>query len=512
MSPRYLLGIDIGSTNTKGLLVREDGRVVASYAVAHGIDSPQPGWYEHDADAVWWADLCAVARGVLAASGVTPREIAAVFISAMVPQMLPLDEQGRPLRKAILYSDARATPEIAGVVAALQRVHPGPVSQRMWSTHYTGAKIAWFRTHEPALWARTRWIHSTISYMVYRLTGCHAISHGEAGGYAPCFDGRALAWDAAMCAALDIPVAMLPTPVESTAVVGGVTAQAARETGLAEGTPVIAGASDAAGELISTGGVAPGEATLRYGTTMGLSVIIPPDRPTVHPDVMSRSVVLPGVHRLSTSMITSGALTTWFRDQFGQPEVEAERKLGLSAYALLAEGAASVPPGSEGLIALPYFAGERAPIMDALARGTIIGLTLSHTRLHVYRALLEGIAYGLRHTVAELEERGLPITRLISTGGGVRNRLWAQIVGDVLGRAQEIAVESLSSPYGDAFLAGYGVGLFKDTAPLSAGWAPRTVRLEHDPAAKRVYDEYFAVYRALYPANREAMHALAQMV
>lgn len=511
MSVQYLIGIDIGTTSTKGILVESGGRVVASHTVTHGIDSPQPGWYEHDADAVWWGDLCAVTRAVLGASGVDPRAVAGVAVSAMVPQMLPLDEQGAPLRKAILYSDARAQPEIAAMVAAYRRCHDGPISQRMWSTHYTGAKIAWFQKHEPQLWARTATIHSTISYMVYRLTAHHAISHAEAGGYAPLFDAGRRCWDECVCAQCGVPLRLLPEPVDSTAVVGGVTAAAARETGLAEGTPVIAGASDAAGELLSTGAVRPGEATLRYGTTMGISVIVPADGPTVHPDLMSRSEVLPGVHRLSTSMIASGALTTWFRDQFGQPEVEAERRLGLSAYALLAAAAEQVPAGSEGLLALPYFAGERAPIMDALARGMVLGLTLSHTRLHVYRALLEGIAYGLRQTVDELAERGLTLERIVGTGNGVRNRLWAQIVSDVLGREQELAIDLLGSPYGDAFLAGYGVGLFNDTTPLREGWAPATRLVRHDPSAHATYDRYYPVYRELYGRNREAMHALATL-
>ena len=506
----YLLGIDVGTSGSKGVIVDLTGRVVAFTSVDHGVDTPRPGWYEHDADAIWWTDLKTITRVLIAEGHVEPGAIAAVGVSALRPDMLPVDDNGTPLRKAILYCDGRAKMQIDQIARELADRAPSQVSAKSVSTHFSGPKILWFRQNEPTLYERTARIHTGSSYLVFKLTGESRVSFGEAMGYAPLFDAQRMEWDQDICGRLDLPVALLPSVGWATDVAGGVSAEAARETGLVEGTPVIIGTGDAMAETLSVGAVLEGDAALLYGSTMVLAVM-GSERFARRCAELARPGPMPGTHMVITAMSTSGALTTWFRDNFAQAEQEAEARLGTNAYQLLNDQADQVPPGSEGLIVLPYFAGERGPIWDSQARGLMIGLTLSHTRKHVYRALLEGVAYGLRQNVEILEERGAVIKRIVSTGGGTRSRLWPQIVSDVLGKDQEVIVNPIGAPYGDAFLAGYGVGVLDDPASLHEQWAPEASIIRCEPETTAVYDRYYRVYCDLYDQNKDSMHALAEL-
>jgi xylulokinase len=317
-------------------------------------------------------------------------------------------------------------------------------------------------------------------------------------------------WDQTVCRRLGVPVDLLPeVRVWPTDPAGRITADAAEETGLAEGTLVITGAADALGGSLSVGAVRPGDASLLYGTTM---IVIRAFR-TTETDYgpTARPGPIPGIYQKGLAMSSSGALTRWFRDNFGQIECEVEEKLGVDAYQLLGEQAAQIPPGSEGLIVLPYFAGERAPIYDPIARGLLLGLTLSHTRKHIYRALLEGVAYALRHNLDIIEGQGAKIERILATGGGSKSKLWTQIVSDVIGREQHVVVDPIGAPYGDAFMAGYGAGLFEDVSPFLEVWAPPTVKVVPRAEAKTMYDKLYAIYRGLYEANKVHMHQLAQL-
>jgi xylulokinase len=288
-----------------------------------------------------------------------------------------------------------------------------------------------------------------------------------------------------------------------------VTAEASRQTGLAEGTAVIVGFVDAPAESLSTGAVAPWEGSLLYGTTMIMGIMVEPPKPGQK--ALGTQVGLKGLYRTSVVMSASGALLRWFRDTFGQYEKEAEAKLGLSAYQLLAMEGEAVPPGAEGLLVLPYFAGERWPIFDAQARGMILGLTLSHSRTHVYRALVEATAFGLRHGLETVAKTGVKVERVVSTGGGTKNNLWAQVISDVIGMDQEILINAYGAPYGDAYLAGVGVGIFKDLVPLRDVWKRQTRLVRWNPERKKLYDRYFEVYRGLYDKLKDSMHTLSEL-
>jgi xylulokinase len=509
MTGQYLLGVDIGTSGSKGVVVDFDGRVVAYQSIEHGVDSPKPGWYEQDADEVWWGDLTRITNALIADAQVDPRAIAAVGLSSLCPNVLPVDEGGQPLRKAILYCDTRAVNELAECIETLGEARVFNVCGSSLSVQSAGPKVLWFRRHEPQLFERTRTIHDAQSYLVYKLTGKSAMDHGVAVIFHPLFNIRQLDWDEEICRCLDIRPDIFPHLYWATQVVGEVTPQASAETGLGEGIPVITGTCDTWAELMSVGAVAEGEAALLYGTTMCLFTMSNTLR--THPRAVAVPGPLPQTYLLGAYMNASAALTKWFRDNFGQVEKETQHELGINAYQLLSDQAAEVPPGSEGLVILPYFAGEGYPILDTQARGLIIGLTLSHTRKHVYRALLEGVAYGLRHNWETLQEAGAGISHILAVGGGTKSKVWTQIVSDVIGQDQEMVDSPYGAPYGDAFLAGYGVGLFKDLTPLRERWARRRGKVTHRPEEKRVYDKYYFVYRDLYPVTRDSMHALARL-
>jgi xylulokinase len=507
---RFLIGVDIGTQGSKGALISKTGQILASCSIEQNVSSPRPGWAEHDADRAWWGGFVEVVRLLLLQSQVAPHQIAGVGVSGLMPVMLPIDATGRPLRPAILYADTRAHAEM---LRMNEQLAGGESSVLV--AHDVGPKIVWFRDHEPALWERTHRILSTQGYVIAKLTGRHVIDSFTALGMRPFVDLPRNGWKADNCDRFGVPIEFLPDVVATTEVVGTVTAEAAAETGLATGTPVIGGAADFIAEMMSTGAASEGEVAVSYGTTLCLTAFS--RRPIGHgPEFVDMlqhhhdlSQLYPGLYAVGAGMATSGALTRWFRDQFGQVERRVEEELSVNSYELLGIEAAMVAPGADGLIVLPYFSGERSPIYDDQARGVIFGLTLAHRRGHVYRALLEGVAYGLQHNLELMREAGITPNRIVATGGGSRSHLWTQIVSDVTGLPQEVIAPSNAS-LGMAFLAGYASGIFRQISDVRQ-WA-RLERVVHPRVEIHdLYQKYYAVYRRLYEQTKEEMHDLARL-
>ncbi|HRA47717.1 MAG TPA: FGGY-family carbohydrate kinase, partial [Thermomicrobiales bacterium] len=435
MSGSLLLGIDIGSYSSKGVLVTPDGEVVLSATVEHEISFPRPGWAEHDADTIWWGNVVQITRELLSGR-YSGDDIAAVGISAIGSCMLPVDRNGQALRPGILYGiDTRATAEIDllneqfGADAMFELGGMGLTSQAI------GPKILWFRRNEPELFARTHKIITASSYPVLKLTGEFVMDRHSASYYNPLIDINTLEWDSRFAGPI-VDMEQLPRLLWSDEIAGTVTPSAAAETGLRVGTPVTAGTIDAAAEALSVGIIDPGDLMLMYGTTMFF--IQATAAPTPDPRMWCCGYCFPGRYGIEGGMSTTGALLRWFRDQFAQPELAIERAGGANAYAALAELAATSAPGSRGLICLPYFSGERTPINDPLARGTFVGLTLSHTRADLYRSVLEGTGYGVADNLAVMASMGADPTRIVAVGGGTLNPLWLQIVSDITGKIQQV--------------------------------------------------------------------------
>jgi xylulokinase len=485
MQRRVFLGVDVGTSSSKGVLVTPGGEILRSAVRAHSVQRPQAGHVEMDGF-TWWDEFVSIASELTAQGDVA---VAAVGVSGMGPCVLLTDENDTPLRPAILYGvDTRAAAEVASLT---QELGADEILERCGSalsSQSVGPKLAWLRDHESELFARARRLYMPSSWLVRRLTGEYVLDLHSASQCTPMFDTRAMAWyrpwSDPIAPGLELP------PLRWAGEMAGRTTRAV--AGIEAGVPVITGTIDAWSEAVSVGAHEVGDLMLMYGTTMFLIN-------TVRAPVTSASMwgtvgALEGTRNLAGGMATSGAITGWLRDLVGGPD-----------YPTLIAEAASSGPGARGLLMLPYFAGERTPIMDPDARGVIAGLTLTHTRGDLYRAALEATAFGVRHNIETMSAAGATIDRVVAVGGGAQGALWPQIVSDVTGMAQIIPSKTIGASFGAAFLA---ATLENDV--LIEEWNPPAGICRPDASAKAGYDDLYAHYLDLYPATREINRALAQ--
>ena len=501
------LGVDVGTYGSKGVILDARGRIRAQAETEHGMSIPRPGWAEQDAEAVWWGDLCTLSRELLRQSGVAPTQLGAVCVSALGPCVLAVDKQGNPLRPAILYGiDTRATAEIRALTRTLGAGWIRRTCGSDLSTQSAGPKILWLRRNEPGVWERTWKIMGSTTFLVYRLTGKVFLDHYTASFFQPLYGLGSRSWQDRALGAV-CPPELLPDLQWSASIAGALTNRAAEQTGLAPGTPVLVGTTDAGAEAASAGVLESGDTMLMYGSTLFVIQVCSrrPQGGVFWPAVY----LFPDSFALAGGMATTGALTRWFRDEFGAREKEEQRGGGTNAYARLADEAAGIPPGAQGLLALPFFSGERTPINDPYARGVVAGLTLSHTRAHLYRSLLEGVAFGIRHNLEGVEQAGGPSRRLVAVGGGVQNRLWMQISSDVLGR-DLLLQRSPGACYGDAALASAATGGLEDVRGIR-DWIGEGEIVRANPSHYRLYTRMYELYQALYRDTRRTVHALAEL-
>lgn len=489
-----VMGIDMGTGSSKGVLATPDGRIVSTSTVSRprSMSMPRPGWAEMDPEGVWWADVVTLARKLVDAADGAP--IAAVTISGVGPCLVLCDADDRPVRPGILYGiDMRATAEIDELTARFGAAEILATGGTPLTTQAVGPKALWVQRHEPEAWARATQWHNSSSFVTKRLTGEYVLDHHTASQCDPMYDMAAGGWHDQWATEVmaGMPMPRLAWPSD---VVGHVTARAAAQTGLPVGTPVCAGTVDAWAEAFSAGVRRPGDLMLMYGSTMFFVQVL--SRRASHPQLWSTVGVDPGSHTLAAGMSTSGSLTSWVQDLTGGAPFDE-----------LASEAGAVSAGSDGLLILPYFAGERTPIFDPRARGVIAGLTLRHGRGHLFRAVYEGIAFGIRQILELLDGELGQVQRLVAVGGGTQGGLWTQIVSDVTGREQEVPHETIGASYGDALLAAIGVGL----VPPETDWARAGRTVTPNPAHRELYDGLFGHYVALYAATRTAVHHLAAL-
>ena len=490
MALGYTLGIDIGTFESKGVIVDDQGQIIAQAARPHKMIVPQPGWAEHRAVEDWWGDFVYLAKTLLATSKVDPKSIRAVATSAIGPCMLPVDADGTPLMNGVLYGvDTRASAEIAllnaqmGEDAILARCGNALTSQSV------GPKILWFARNHPDLWGKTAKILTSTSYITYRLTGEMVIDHHTAASFSPLYDLAAQDWcvDLAGICRHD----QLPRLMWSTEIAGNITAQAALETGLAAGTPVTCGTIDAAAEAVSVGVQTPGDMMIMYGSTIFIIQIT--DHRLADTRLWQTPWLFPGQYSAMAGLATSGTLTHWMRDQF------ARDLPAVTAFATLTAEADASPPGANGLICLPHFSGERTPLHNPQAKGAFFGLNLTHTRGDLYRAAVEGIAAATRHITDTYADAGAKPARVLAVGGGTKNRPWLQATSDMTGLDQTLCRVVTGASFGNAFLASMAVG----QAKLSdmAHWNPATevIHATHHAAYARQYP----LFRRLYEATKD---------
>lgn len=488
---RTTLGVDIGTSSSKGVLVAEDGTILATSTRAHEVSRPHTGWVEMDA-AVWWEEFVVITRDLIATA--PEAQVVAVGVSGMGPCVLLADEGDDPVRPAILYGvDTRAQAQIERMTAELGAEEITRVGGSALTSQAAGAKIAWVAEEEPETWARARRLFMPASWLARKLTGSYVLDHQSASQTSPLYDIEQEKWHDPWWERYAAPVEQ-PALAWAGDVAGTVTAEAAELTGIREGTPVIVGTIDAWTEAVSVGAHGLGDLMLMYGTTMFL---VATGAETLRTPSMWTTVgAFPGTRNLAGGLATSGALTAWLKD------------LSDADYpALLAEAEES-GPGARGLLMLPYFAGERTPIQDPDARGVIAGLTLEHTRGDLYRAALEATALAVRHNVETMRAAGADIRRIVAVGGGTQGRLWLQIVSDATGLVQEVPATTIGASYGAAFLAASAVAP-PGEAPAIDDWNPVAETITPNPDLRALYDDLFDKYVRLYAGSKDVVHELA---
>lgn len=506
----YFMGIDIGTNESKGVLIDEQCSIVAKAVAVHETENPKPNYYEHDAEKIWWGDFCRLSNELIKKSGCLPGDIAAIGCSALSADVVPVDSNCVPLRKAILYGiDARASREIEEITEYYgpQRMQEIFGDRELCSSDCM-PKILWIKNNEPEIFEHTYKFLSASSYLTAKLTGVYVIDRYLAvSSFAPCYCPD-LSIDRRLTEEIYCRADQLAEGKETSDVVGKVTVQAARETGLAEGTLVVTGTDDAGAEAISTGVLQPGDLMVQLGSTC--YIMYCSDKMVSDERIWSEDFLIPGTYCQDGGTNTAGALTKWVRDNLFVDCVALQEAGGPNAFSAMAAMAEEIPPGSEGLVVLPYFAGERTPINDPDARGVYFGLLQSHTRKHLYRAALEGVAYSIAQHIRILEEHGLAIKNFMCVGGGARNLPWLQIIADVCGYTVKTAEITIGSSYGDAMIAAIGAGHFDGYADL-AGYIKSGLEFSPIKENHRLYQKYFNIYEKLYEYTKPLMHELAGM-
>lgn len=483
---RCHFGFDVGTSSSKGVLVTDDGAVLRTAVREHQVSRPANGHVEADPD-LWWRELQDVARELTGAGDV---EVVSVGVSGMGPCVVLADDAGQVLRPAVLYGvDTRARAQIEELDAELGREAVLERCGSVLTSQAVGPKLRWLARHEPSVWEAARLLLMPASFLAHRLTGAYVLDRHSASQCTPMFDRWTQEWapDWAPLVARHLELPALRWAGEQ----AGVTREAI--AAIPAGTPVTVGTVDAWSEALSVGAVRPGDLMLMYGTTMFLVATV--EESTTSETMWGTSGVLPGTYCVAGGMAASGALTAWVRELSG----------GAPFSSLLAEAAAS-GPGARGLLALPYFGGERTPVDDPSARGVVVGLDLTHTRGDVYRAVLEATAFGVRHNVEAMRAAGVDVRRVLAVGGGTQGGLWTQVVSDVTGLEQVLPSQTIGAAYGAAFL---GAGLVG--SPDIDSWNPPASTCVPDPSVRERYDRLYDLYRRLYPATRDICHELVEL-
>lgn len=507
MSAGYVVGVDIGTQSTKALVLDAAGQVVAGHDVGYQPSTPRPLWAEQDAR-TWLAAVSeavsgAVERALAIRPEMRPFDVAALCVSSLYGGSgVPVDRDGEPLHPCLIWMDRRAEAQVASIRRDVDVARLIDVTGNGIDSYYGYTKMLWLRDERPEVWAKTRHLLPPNAYVIQALTGEVAVDHSSAGNIGGVYDLASRRWSEEMLSALKIEQHLMPERlVGSAEIVAGLTREWAGKLGLIQGIPVVAGGVDAAVATLAAGATEPGHHVAMIGTSMCWGAVAPSI------DARHGLVSMPNVVNPERDLyvfggaITAGAAVTWFKTQCcdvpGHPASLAE----------LDVAAAALPPGSDGLVFLPYLMGERSPIWDAKASGAFVGLSLFHTRAHLYRAVLEGVAFALRdnmtagaEAVGELEES------LTVVGGAARSDAWLQIIADVTNRPVRSIAQNVEAALGAGRLAAMAAGMDSDGA--EGRWHDLEERAAPNEAAVELYDRQFTTYRALYPALKPNMHAL----
>ncbi|MFN2120357.1 MAG: xylulokinase [Anaerolineales bacterium] len=495
---QFILAHDTGTGGNKAVLCDLRGRVVHSAYRPYGLSYPKPEWVEQDADELWSA-VAATTRQVIQESGIDARDIVGVGVSAQMWNTLPVDSDGRPLTPMLSWLDLRSIKQAdrvdSGKTAAMIYKHTGNIPTAKDSI----PKILWLKEERPEIWDRTAYLLDCKEYILFKLTGRIAIDWVGASVYF-LFDPIAHEWSRPVCKSLGIPIEKLPPAFPCTEVIGEVTREAARRTGLRAGTPVVICAGDVATAQSGAGANREGKAHLCIGTATWIGISTSSFRNDPVKPFWGLNHIDPRKYIIAGEMETGGGALMWFRDALCAEEKRIAAERGKSSYTLISAAAAGAPPGSDRLIFLPWLSGERAPVLDHYARGGFIGLTMSHTKGHMARAIMEGVAFHLRWICEAMEKIGLSLDGFNAIGGGCSSPLWIQIISDVTNRPIHVVKNHLEAGAAGAALAvAVGLGIYPDMDSVDD-----LIKIRSEVAPRRInwkrYDSLYHGYRDIYEA------------
>lgn len=490
---KLFLGIDIGTFETKGVLVDALGNVLASAARRHEISFPHQGHVEQDAEAVWWSDLCFIAKELMATQVAQTGELAAMACSAIGPCVLPVDENLNPLRPGILYGiDSRAQQQITELNTRLGVHNIFARSGNSLTSQSAGPKIMWIAQNEPEIAARTKWYLTSQSYLVAKLTNKVTMDHGTAGYFHPIYDLENQKWDVTDCGDF-ISLNQLPEVGWATQIAGYVTSEAASLTGIPEGTPVAFGTTDSPAEAVGAGVVESGDTMIQYGSAGYMINVL--DRPVTSPDLWSAPFVFPSSYVSAAGTATAGTVTRWVAEIIGLDDQAGDEKLFADLIALANQSSA----GANGVLMLPHLSGERTPVQNPDSRGIYFGLSLGNSRADIARAALEGVAHSISHAFSTFAHSGIEAGNIRAIGGGTKNPILIRAVSAILSKPQSVS-SSVGAAFGDAAIAAFAVDHIKTRAEIMSWVKTREViAVDHD--LEEVLQLDHLDYVELYEAN-----------
>ena len=503
----YLVGIDVGTTGAKALLIDEEGRVLASEMTEYPMYTPRPQWAEQDPED-WWEATIEALRRVIGESRADAADIAGIGLTGQMHGMVMLDTQGKVLRPCIMWNDQRTAAQCEWIMNSIGRERFLDLTLNPALPGFTAPKIIWTRENEPALYAQAAKILLPKDYVRYRLTGEFATDVSDASGTVLLDVGRRQ-WSQEVLQALGIPPEWMPKCVESPEITGQISPQVAELTGLPAGIPVVAGAGDQAASAVGTGVVEPGLISVTVGTS-GV-VFAYTEEPSRDPEGRLHTFchAVPGKWHVMGVTLSAGGSFRWFRDTLGLSEKSVAILSGVDPYEILTAEAGNVRAGCEGLLFLPYLTGERTPYPDPNARGAFFGLTLRHDKRHMARAVLEGVSYSLRDSIELFRDLGIPIQQARAVGGGARSAMWCQVMADVFGIELVTINVTDSTAYGAALLAGVGIGTYGSVSEACSATIHVVERTEPIADNQALYNEHYPIYRSLYPALKPAFDDIA---
>lgn len=506
---KYILAHDTGTGGDKAVLCDLIGKVLFSAYQSYGLSYPQPGWVEQDPDELWRA-VASTTRQVLLESGIDPADVIGVGISAQMWNTLPVDENGKPLTPMLSWLDLRSVRQadriLAGDLPSFIYRHTGNIPTAKDSI----PKILWLKEERPEIWERTAFLLDCKEYILFKLTGRIAIDWVGASVYF-LFNPITKQWSEEVCRELGIPIEKLPPAFPCTDVIGGITPEAARETGLVAGTPVVICAGDVAVAQAGAGANREGKVHLCIGTATWVGISTATFRNNPEKPFWGLNHIDPDKYIIAGEMETGGGALMWFRDVLCQEEVRQASFGGKSSYDLLSIMAGSVPAGSDKLIFLPWLSGERAPVLDHYARGGYIGLTMSHNKAHMTRAVMEGVAYHLRWICEAMEKTGFIIDGFNGIGGGCNSSVWVQIIADVTGRPLRVVENHMEAgAVGAALTVAVGLGIHPDMDAVDDLIGIEKV-VHPDLSNQTRYEDLYQIYRDLYTVLVPIHHRLYEV-